>query len=293
MEIRQLEFFVEVARQKNFTKAAEHLHVAQPAISKSIKKLEEELGLLLFNRVERKVSLTGEGEVFLNHATLILDQLERAKTEMKELSGLKKGEVRIGLPSMVGSYYFPGLIIDFKKMYPNLQITVYEEGTVKIRQMIVDGEIDMGVVMEDSTEKDIEVLPFLEEEMIVCVPRSHPFANRQSVSYEELAKESLVLFKEGYFQREIIARASRMSGLPLNVTFETNQISLIKSLVTRQLGVTLFLRMVIAEDPHLVPVSLDPPVYVKLGVAWSKHAYLSKANQAFLSFLIDEIRSRM
>lgn len=290
MEFRQLEFFVEVARQRSFTKAAEELLVAQPAISKSMKKLEQEVGLLLFNRAERRVALTAEGEVFLKHAELILDQVARAKAEMEELSGLKKGEVRIGLPSMVGTYYFPGLIIDFKKMYPDLQITVYEQGVVKIRQMLVDGEIDMGVVLENDATDEVEVLPFLKEEMIVCVPDSHPFADRDAVSYEELTKESLILFKEGYFQREIIARASRMSGMPLNVTFETNQISLIKSLVARKLGVTLFLRMVIADDPHLVSVSLDPPVYLRLGVAWNKNAYLSRANQAFLSFLMNRIR---
>lgn len=291
MDIRQLEFFAEVAKQKSFTKAAEQLLVAQPAISKSIKKLEEEVGLLLFNRSERKVSLTAEGEALLKHAESILDQLAHAKAEMEELSGLKKGEVRIGLPSMVGSYYFPGLIIDFKKKYPDLQITVYEQGTVKIRQMLIDGEIDMGVVLEDDVEGEIEVLPFLKEEMIVCVSDSHRFATRDTVSYEELTQESLVLFKEGYFQREITARASRMSGLPLNVTFETNQISLIKSLVAKQLGITLFLRMVIADDTHLVPVSLDPPVYLKLGVAWNKNAYLSKANQAFLSFMMERMGS--
>ncbi|MFT9848995.1 LysR family transcriptional regulator [Aneurinibacillus sp. REN35] len=290
MEIRQLEFFVEVARRQSFTKAAEELLVAQPAISKSIKKLENEVGLLLFNRAERKVSLTAEGEVLLKHAETILDQLAHAKAEMEELSGLKKGEVRIGLPSMVGSYYFPGLIIDFKKKYPDLQIMVYEQGTVKIRQMLMDGEIDMGVILEDDEMEGIEVLSFLEEEMVVCVPASHPFASLHAVSYEELAKESLILFKEGYFQREIIAQASQISGLPLNVTFETNQISLIKSLVARKLGVTLFLRMVVAEDSHLVPVSLKPPVYLKLGVAWNKNAYLSKANQAFLSFLMNRIQ---
>lgn len=290
MEIRQLEFFVEVARRQSFTKAAEELLVAQPAISKSIKKLESEVGLLLFNRAERKVSLTAEGEVLLKHAEVILDQLAHAKAEMEELSGLKKGEVRIGLPSMVGSYYFPGLIIDFKKKYPDLQIMVYEEGTVKIRQMLMDGEIDMGVILEDDEMEGIEVLSFLEEEMVVCVPDSHPFASLHAVSYEELAKQSLILFKEGYFQREIIAQASQISGLPLNVTFETNQISLIKSLVARKLGVTLFLRMVVAEDSHLVPVSLKPPVYLKFGVAWNKNAYLSKANQAFLSFLMNRIQ---
>lgn len=292
MELRQLEYFMEVTKHLNFTRAAEELCVAQSAISKSIKKLEEELGVLLFNRVDKKVFLTAEGEALLRHARRILEQVRHAREEMEEMRGLEKGEVRIGLPSMIGSYYFPSIILDFKKRYPHLQFKMYEEGTMKVQRMISNGEIDMGVIIQDTIADDLEAVPFLEEEMVVCVPQDHPFAGRKYVTYEEVAREPLVIFREGYFQRELIADAGRKTGVPLDVRFETNQISLLKSLVTKGSGITLFLRMVLAEDPNLVPVSLHPPAYLKLAIAWKKHAYLSLANQEFLSFLMERTAVR-
>ncbi|BAU26869.1 LysR family transcriptional regulator [Aneurinibacillus soli] len=292
MEFRQLEYFTEVAKQLNFTKAAEQLCIAQSAISKSIKKLEEDLGVLLFNRIDKKVMLTAEGEVLLRHARRILEQVRHAREEIEEMRGLEKGEVRIGLPSMVGSYYFPNIILDFKKRYPHLQFKLYEQGTMKVQRMLSNGDIDMGVIIQDTIADDLEAVPFLEEEMCVCVPKGHLFAERASVTYEEVAREPLVLFQEGYFQRELIVEAGHKAGIPLAVQFETNQISLLKSLVVRGSGITLFLNMVVANDPDLVAVSLQPPVYLKLAIAWKKHAYLSIANQEFLSFLMERTAAR-
>ena len=112
-DIRQLQFFVEIARYKNFTKAAEALNVAQPAVSMSIQKLEDELESVLFNRKSRQVSLTSEGEVFFVHAQKILEDVNAAGMEMADLKGLKTGEVRLGIPPMMSTYFFPAIIHDF------------------------------------------------------------------------------------------------------------------------------------------------------------------------------------
>ncbi|MBB5172310.1 LysR family transcriptional regulator [Texcoconibacillus texcoconensis] len=288
MEMRQLEYFLEITKQKSFTKAAEQLLFAQPAISKGIKSLEKELGLQLFHRSDKKITLTDEGDVFLKHAKAILSQVNNAKLEMAELRGLEKGVVNIGLPSMAGSYFFPKIIVDFKRIYPHIDISIFEAGTKQIQAMIEQGKIDMGAVVLDDTNNNLETVPFLEEEMVVCLPKEHPLAHQPFISYEQLAQEPLVLFKEGYFQRDIITEVSKRTGLTPNITFETNQISLTKSLTRRGLGVTLFLKMVIEEDEDLVPVSIDPPYYLTLALAWKKNAYLSKANQVFIDFLMEQ-----
>jgi DNA-binding transcriptional LysR family regulator len=136
MDNRKLQYFVEVALAGSFTRAAEQLMVAQPAISKSIQKLEEELQLTLFDRSEKAVALTPEGRVLLKHARSILGSIAEARKEMEELRGLERGEIRIGLPSMFGSFYFPQIIKEFKKMHPSLHISVEEEGTLQIRKLI-------------------------------------------------------------------------------------------------------------------------------------------------------------
>lgn len=289
MELRQIEFFLEVAKQRNFTKAAENLFVAQPAISKSIKNLENELGVYLFTRNEKNIRLTPEGERFYQYAATIYEQVQLAKLEMSELAGLEKGEVTLGLPSMVGSYYFPKIIINFKKKYPQLQISLFEAGTKKIQSALEEGKIDLGVVVSDRIQSNqLESISFLQEEMVVCMPKTHPLAQQKSITYEQLAAEPLVLFKEGYFQRDIIEKVVEKTGMKANVTLETDQISLTKSLTRKGFGITLFLKMVISDDPDLIGVSLNPPVYVDLSLAWKKKAYFSKANEAFLQFFMIE-----
>lgn len=285
MEFRQLEYFIEVALCQNFTRAAENLLVAQPAISKAIQKLEQELQVTLIDRSSKHIALTPEGEVFLQHAKEILQRVEETKVEMKEMRGLEKGEVRIGLPSMVGSYYFPAIIKDFKRKYSALQINVVEEGTLQVQRLIERGEVDLGIIVVDQPIEHLDYIPLLHEEMVVCVPCDHPFAQKDYVTYHDLVKEPLILFKEGYFQRHLILETSKITGVNPNVSFSANQLSLIKSFVTEGLGVTLFLRLVAAADPKLVAVSLDPPIYLSLAVAWNKNKYLSLASQAFLDFL--------
>lgn len=285
MEFRQLEYFIEVALCQNFTRAAENLLVAQPAVSKAIQKLEQELQVTLIDRSSKHIALTPEGEVFLQHAKEILHRVEETKVEMNEMRGLEKGEVRIGLPSMVGSYYFPAIIKDFKRKYSALRINVVEEGTMQVQRLIERGEVDLGIIVVDQPLEHLDYIPLLHEEMVACVPSDHPFAQKDYVTYHDLVKEPLILFKEGYFQRHLILETSKITGVNPNVSFSANQLSLIKSFVAEGLGVTLFLRLVAAADPKLVAVCLNPPIYLSLAVAWNKNKYLSLASQAFLDFL--------
>ena len=292
MDVRQLRYFLEVARVSNFTKAAEGLRIAQPAISMAVKKLEEELELVLFNRREKKVSLTAEGEIFLPHARRILDDLKAAEQEMGELRGLTRGEVRIGIPPMISAYFFPDIIRDFKRNYPDLHLSVYGEGAGRIQKMIGQGELDMGVVAGGSFPETLEVRHFLREEIVVCVPLDHPFAGRQSVALAEFIGEPLVFYKEGYYIREFFLEALKETGAAPNIVFETNLFSLVKSLVRNGMGISIFLRMVVSADPDLAAISFDPPLYLDLLIAWKKQLYLSRANRAFVDFLLQQIGER-
>jgi DNA-binding transcriptional LysR family regulator len=289
MDVRQLRYFLEVARVSNFTKAAEGLRIAQPAISMAIKKLEEELDLVLFNRQEKKVSLTAEGEIFLPHAKRILDDLKAAELEMGELKGLTKGEVRIGIPPMISAYYFPDIIRDFKRRYPQLHLSVHGEGAWRIQKMIEQGELDMGVIAGGTFPDTLEARHFLREEVVICVPLDHPFAKRKSVTLVEFIGQPLVFYKEGYYIREFFFDALKETGAAPNIVFETNLFSLVKSLVRNGTGISTFLRMVVAADDDLAAVSFDPPLYLDLLIAWKKHVYLSRANRAFVDFLMSHL----
>jgi DNA-binding transcriptional LysR family regulator len=286
MELRQLKAFVAVAREHSFTRAAEQLRVAQPAVSIAVAKLEQELEQILFIRQGKQVTLTAEGEVFQRHAARILADCAAAGTEMAELKGLQRGEVRIGIPPMMSSYYFPRVIRDFRICYPRLQLSVYGEGAARIQRMIVQGDIDMGVIAGSNIPQDLKSRRFLREEIVACVPAGHPLARRESLRFAEFLEEPLVLFKQGYYMRELIDERMRGSVRTPQVVFETNLFSLVRSLIREGVGVSTLLRMVVTDEPNLVAVSFDPPLYLDLHIAWKADGYLSLANRSFVDFLL-------
>jgi DNA-binding transcriptional LysR family regulator len=287
MDLRQARYFVEIARLGSFTRAAERLRIAQPAISMAIRRLEDELELTLFNRQDKRVTLTAEGETLLEHARRLLADVRAAEQEMADLRGLEKGDVRIGIPPMLSSYFFPGIIRDFAQRYPRLNLSVYGDGAGRIQQMLGQGELDMGVIAERSVLESLEARHFLKEEVMICVPCEHPFAARRSVGFVEFAREPLVFYKEGYYQRELLLDKFKAGGVEPRIVFETNLFSLVKSLVREGMGISTFLRMVVAGDSDLAAVSFDPPLYLDLVIAWKRGAYLSRANRAFVDFLLE------
>jgi DNA-binding transcriptional LysR family regulator len=287
MDLRQIRYFVTTAQLGSFTRTAEQLHVAQPAISMAIRKLEDELELTLFNRKDKRVTLTTEGETFLVHALRMLAELKAAEQEMADLRGVEKGEVRIGIPPMLSSYYFPRIISDFARCYPRLNLSVYGDGAGRIQQMLGQGELDMGVIAERSVIDSLEARHFLREEVMVCVPRHHPFALRSSITFAEFSRQPLVFYTEGYYMRELILEVLKENGGEARFVFESNLFTLVKSLVREGMGVTTFLRMVTAGDDDLVAIPFSPPLHLDLVIAWKRGAYLSRANRAFVDFLLE------
>ena len=224
MDLKQLRYFRSVIDQGGFTAASRQLHIAQPAISIALRKLEASLSLTRLHRGERRSTPTAEGEVLLRHARQWRDLADAAALEMNELRGLTKGEVRVGIPSMLGSYYFPPILMGFKHRYPNLRLSVYEQGTRRLQQMIRDGELDLGVVVADGPPEDLETRLLTREEMVACMPTDHPLARRTSLSMKEFFSQELVVFKTGYFLREFIDRCSDREGMAPKIAVETNLI---------------------------------------------------------------------
>ena len=196
MNTRLLKYFTTVAEHQNITHAAKALHIAQPALSVAIKKLESQLELELFRRNERKIVLTHEGEVLLTHAKLILQQLDDATLAMKELRGLEKGEVRLGVPSIMGTYYFPDVLMAFKSRYPKLKLTMVEAGAQSIQKMLLDGEIDLGITQVRNLPEELDSDHLLRSQMVAVVSPEHEFATKETLSFQEFFSQELVMFKQ-------------------------------------------------------------------------------------------------
>lgn len=287
MDLRQLRYFHEIVRLGSFTRAAEVLQIAQPAVSVAIRKLEAELELQLFQRHDRKVSLTAEGERLWVHAQRILQAVDDARLEMQELKGLSKGAVRVGITGMMGSYYFPPILMAFRHRYPHLSLQVIEGGTWQLQQMLEHAELDLAVIVREFLPTELEARVILREEMRVVVACEHPLAQQTTVSIKDFFKEELVLFRNGYFHRKLVDRLAAEAGVQPVIGFETNLIPLIKSIIKQGFGISTLLAMAVADEPDLVDLPFTEPVYLDLCIAWRRNGYLSKANQAFVDFLLE------
>ncbi|MDO6498577.1 LysR family transcriptional regulator [Photobacterium sanguinicancri] len=285
MDVRQLKYFVTLAEIGNFTAAAKALNIAQPALSIAIKKLETSLGLALFHRNERKITLTHEGEVLMPHARLVIQQLRDAEVAMAELRGLEKGEVRLGVPSMLGSYFFPEILMGFKSQYPNLKLTMVEGGAQSIRKMLLEGELDLGVIINHNVPEALETEHLLTSQMVAVVGEEHPFAHKSSIDFATFFAQELVMFKKGYFHREFIDRACETQKLQPLISFETNLLPMILNIVRRDFAISALLEMVTEHEHGVLPVPFEEPVHLDIAIAWRKHGYLSLADRAFKEYV--------
>ncbi|WP_299179914.1 LysR family transcriptional regulator [uncultured Neptuniibacter sp.] len=287
MDIKHLKYFKTVADLNSFTQAAARLHIAQPAISMAIKNLEVELELTLFHRKDRSISLTDEGVQLYKHAARILQATEDALLEMQELKGLLRGEVRVGIPSMLGSYHFPPLLMAFRERYPQLNLSVIDGGSSKLQQLLESGELDLAVIVDQSMPATLQHQVFLREQMMVICPTDHPFARQKNISSEQFFAEDLVMFNSGYFHRNVVDQLSKEAEITPKINFETNLIPLIKSIVKQGFAISTLLEMTILDDPELVARPFATPVWLDLSIAWRKEGYLSQANMTFVEFLLE------
>lgn len=291
MELRQLEYFQAVSRLQNFTRAAEELHVAQPSITNSIQKLEEELGVLLFDRSQKKVSLTPEGKAFYTRIEKILFDIRQSIHEMEDFRKLNKGTIKFAAPPMIGAYLFPDIFNLFKTAYPNLDLVVYEEGSLAARAMLEREELDLGMIILPECAAMLNTVPITQEEIMLCLSPKHRLSTATVVGFEQLQEEPFVLLKEEFFHRQLVLDECARHGFAPHIVFSSNQIETIKAMVASNVGVSFLMNMVVRNHPNLIGVSLAEPLSITIGLAWKKGKYLSKAAQAFSDFIVAYAKS--
>ena len=284
MELRQLEYFRMTARLRNLTRAAAELEVSQPNITVAIQKLENLLGLRLFDRSQKQVLLTTEGEIFLHRVEPALDILHDALRELEDYKNLSKGNIRIGIPPMIGAYLFPRICSDFQKIYPHLSISLYEEGSMAIRENLEAGELDFGIIILSDIPAALNTFPMCTSELVACVPESSLLASRTSFRLKDFDKENLIVMKHGSFIRRMLSDRFASMGISPNVVLESNQIEIIKHLVANGIGLACLLDCVTKGNQNFRVLPFNRPMRFDIGLAWKKDRYISKAAAAFMDF---------
>lgn len=296
MDVRQLKYFVEVAKQTSFSKAARTLHVSQPSISKMIKTLEDELGAQLLDRSGRQVLLTDAGDIVFRQAQQILHSLDNVTADLSDIMNLKTGNLVIGLPPMIGSRFFPPAIGKFKQMYPRITLKLIEVGSKDVEYGVEDGSLDVGVVALPIKNEAFSLFSFIKEPLMLVVNRKHPLAAQDSVDFTELAGESFVLFHENFTLHDRIIERCEQSGFFPKIICETTQWDLIAALVTEGVGIALLPRTLCKEvnqDRVKIIDLLGPKIFWHLAMIWKKDRYLSYATREWIRLTSNLLAKRV
>ncbi len=291
MELRHLRYFEAVARHSHVTRAASELHIAQPALSKQISQLEQELGVALFDRIGRNVRLTEAGESLLPHVHAILAQVESARAEMAERVGLRRGRASIGTPPTVGTQLLPPALAVFHQSYPGIELRLYEAGIQTLLELLETGIVDVAVVSLPVHDPALTVVPLFSEDMMIAVGRNHYLANRTSVAIKELRDEAWLLSPENYELREATLSACRRAGFSPNIILDGGEMDTLLRLVASGMGVALFPRLAVQQIEDLVVLQVtDQSLQRSLGIVWRGDRTASPAARALRELLVNQLR---
>lgn len=285
MEHRLLEYFMAVSEELHFTKAADNLGISQPTLSHQIRLLEQQLGTPLFHRSGKKIHLTQAGVILLEHTRRIFHELEQAKVGIGELSGMKRGKLRIGCS---GNHLLINSIITFHRQFPGIELSVVELATEETRDKLLGNQLDLGVVFLPLKDEQLVSVPLYREELVVIAPREHPFASCDRIELAQLAQSPLVLFPPKFLARQMMEAACAEIGIRLTPVIELSTMESQCQMVANHVGVTVVPKSYTAtlRDSRLVSKPIAEPSPSKsVGIVYRKDTYMDTVIQAFIEHL--------
>jgi DNA-binding transcriptional LysR family regulator len=290
MKFMQMIYFREVCRCNNISKASKALFVSQPAISSSIKALEEEFGVQLFHRNNNKLLLTPEGEYFYQEVQTILDSTEKLEFKMMDL-GKTHNRIKIGVPPMIGIFLFPKIFNEFKAKYPKTNIEIRESGSLEIRQYVIDDVVDIAIgIIDDEMKPQFNVIKLYETELVFAVNRNHPLAKHKKVTFEMLKEENLILMKADAFQNPIIKGRFAALGIIPNILLYSSQLYTIKKFISYGNCGAFVFREIAEMDDEMVPIEIEDPIKISIGLLWKPHGLMYSETEHFIDYVKNEFK---
>lgn len=285
MELHQLRYFLAVARARNFSRAAEQCHVAQPSLSQQIKKLEDELEERLFERTKRDVTLTTAGELFREHAERVLEEVELAREKVREVHGLVRGRVVLGALPTVAPYYLPARLRKFAEKYPGIEVVVHEDTTDRLVAAVLGKEVDLALVSLPVERAGLAAREFFDEPLMVALPCRHPFATRRRVTLDDLDGEPFILMQEGHCLAGQALHFCRLNGFVPRVTFRSAQLETVLAFVAEGRGVSIVPAMARRSRDRRVRYHTLTGMTRSVGAIHRSGRPLARTTQALLDYL--------
>lgn len=279
--------FITAVELGSFTKAAVQLGYTQSAISQLILSLEKELDTKLIVRSRAGIELTPDGREYLPYIRKICQKVKELEEKKKVMQGLERGVIKIGTISSVATNYLPGWVKAFKASYPTVQFELYMGDYSEIEQMILNGTVDFGFV-NPKVVTELPTMPFIQDEMVACVPAGHPLSELSTVTLEQLAQESFILIQEG--SRSNALQLFSEQGLEPKVDYKVQDDYAVVEMIAEGLGVTIIPSLVLRfEDARVRTMPLDPPSLRTISLAYKDLSILPIASRKFIDFIVAEM----
>jgi LysR family nitrogen assimilation transcriptional regulator len=295
MNVRQLQYFLQIAELRSFTRAANVLHIAQPALSRQIRALEEELGTALFHRFERGVTLTEAGVLLRERAATILRDLERLRDDIAAHGSDPRGEVSLGMPPSMREMVTVPLAVELRARHPQVVMHLFEGISVFLNEQVRLGKIDCAVVSDLEPLAQVESEPLLSEQLYLLAPASAGLRTDQPVSLEQVAEQTLILTSRPNSLRLIVENALTAAQLPLRIAIDGNSTAAMIDLVAQGIGCSVL--PYCAADSGLRHGRLSAAPIEGLRVAWtviySRERGLSPTGALIRGLVQEMVRSRI
>lgn len=285
MELRQLEYFIVVCKELHFTRAAEKLNIAQPTLSQQIKSLEDKLGIPLFDRIGKKIVMTEAGKILLEHSKRVFYEIEQAKAALRDLNGLQRGKLTVGSLLTCVNYLLPPAILKFKRLYPNIELSILGLRTEDIERGLLDNDLDLGITFLPITNKDIESIPLFTEELSLAVPLGHPLSHVEEVEMSTLKDVPTIMLPKNYFLRQLVDTYYQEMGITLKPTLEMSTLESLIQMVSEGIGVTILPKLYLdfLKNNQIVKVKLVHPTPKRqIGLIYRKNKFMCVATKTFI-----------
>lgn len=285
MRLRLLNIFVEVVRRGSFSQAGLAVHASQSAVSKAIAQLEDTLGVVLLERSGKPLRLTAAGELVHRHAVAMLAEQKCLRQALDELQGVRRGELRLGLPPLGSAALFAPLFAVYRQRYPAVDIQLVEHGSRRLEELLLAGKIELAASL-------LPVPPTLSwqavcrEPLMAVLPVDHPLAGQTAIGLDDLRDTPFILFEQGFALNGVILKACARHAFEPLVAARSGQVDFISALVAAGQGVAFLPRLLTRRQPHpqVRDIALrEPDTDWQLGLVWQQGSTLSPAAQAWLS----------
>ncbi len=291
MELRQLRYFLDLVETQHLTRSADRLFVTQSTISHALKLLEDELGVLLFDRLGRNLRLSRSGRSFSTYAARAIQELEAGRMAMADLSNMQAGCVKVGVIPTFLSSLIPQVVAEFTSLYPRVDVVIEDLRADMIEKKLLDGELDIGLAFHPATQPEINSENLFSERMLAVFSKYHPLAKQKRVNLKALAEYQLALLPTSYVTRRMIDVAFKNAGLNPKVSVQMESIDALISTCVAPHLVTIVPERAVAGQVNLLAIPIQQPNMLRhAGILWRKDASRSIAATEFARILRINVR---